>query len=151
VFVIFLGATVFSLVFSRMGGEQLVEDFLTSMPGGSHGALFVVMLIMFLLGFFLDTFEIIFIVVPLASPVLFQLDVDPIWLSILIGVNLQTSFLTPPFGFSLFYLRGVAPSTVTTQDIYVGIVPFVGIQILCLAAVWFFPPLATWLPKLVYG
>ncbi len=151
VFVLFLGASVFSLVFTRLGGEVLVTEFLGAMPGGAGGALFVVMAVMFVLGCFLDPFEIIFIVIPIAGPVLLKLGVDPIWLSILVGINLQTSYLTPPFGFSLFFLRGVAPPSVTTTDIYVGILPFVGIQIVCLAIVWFYPSLATWLPKVLYG
>jgi tripartite ATP-independent transporter DctM subunit len=151
VFVIFFGASVFSVVFARLGGENLVHEFLSAMPGGADGALFVVMAIIFVLGFFLDPFEIIFIVVTLAAPVLLQMDVNPVWLAILIGINLQTSYLTPPFGFSLFYLRGVAPPQVTTGDIYLGIIPFVAIQLVCLALVWYFPALATWLPKLLYG
>jgi len=151
VFVIFLGASVFSVVFARLGGEHLVAQLLTGMPGGVHGALFVVMFVIFVLGFFLDPFEIIFIVVTLAAPVLLKMDVDPIWLAILIGINLQTSFLTPPFGFSLFYLRGVAPPEVTTGDIYRGIVPFVFIQIVVIGLVWLWPGLATWLPKAIYG
>ena len=109
------------------------------------------MAIIFVLGFFLDPFEIIFIVVTLAAPVLLKMDVDPVWLAILIGINLQTSYLTPPFGFSLFYLRGVAPPEVTTGDIYRGIVPFVAIQSACMFLVWYFPALATWLPKVLYG
>jgi TRAP-type mannitol/chloroaromatic compound transport system permease large subunit len=151
VFVIFFGASVFSMVFTRLGGEFLVTDFLTSLPGGVSGAMAVVMLIMFLLGFFLDPFEIIFVVVPIAGPVLLNMGVDPIWLSILIGINLQTSYLTPPFGFSLFFLRGVAPPEVTTRDIYLGILPYVSIQVACMALVWSFPALATWLPKVIYG
>lgn len=151
VFVIFFGASVFSVVFVRLGGEALVADVLTAMPGGVTGAMITVMLFMFMLGFFLDPFEIIFIVVPIISPVLFLMDVDPIWLAILIGINLQTSYLTPPFGFSLFFLRGVAPAAVTTGDIYRGILPFVAIQVLCIALVWSFPPLTTWLPRAIYG
>jgi len=151
VFVIFLGASVFSVVFARLGGEHLVAELLTGMPGGVHGALLLVMFVIFVLGFFLDPFEIIFIVVTLAAPVLLKMDVDPVWLAILIGINLQTSFLTPPFGFSLFYLRGVAPPEVTTGDIYRGIMPFVAIQLLVMAMVWAWPVLATWLPKAIYG
>ena len=151
VFVIFMGASVFSVVFTRLGGETLVHDFLAAMPGGVHGALFIVMLVMFVLGCFLDPFEIIFVVVPIVAPVLLKMDVDPIWLAVLIGVNLQTSYLTPPFGFSLFFLRGVAPPEVTTGDIYRGIVPYVVLQIVGLAAVWAYQPLATWLPKMIYG
>jgi tripartite ATP-independent transporter DctM subunit len=151
VFVIFLGATVFSLVFTRLGGEAVVGEFLSRMPGGADGAVFVVMVIVFILGMFLDTFEILFIVVPISAPILLKMDVDPVWLSIMLAVNLQTSYLTPPFGFSLFFLRGVAPPEVTTGHIYRGIVPFVGLQIICLAIVWIFPQLATWLPTVIYG
>ncbi len=132
VFVIFLGATVFSLVFTRLGGEAIVAEFLAAMPGGANGAVFIVMVIVFILGMFLDTFEILFIVVPISAPVLLNMDVDPVWLSIMLAVNLQTSYLTPPFGFSLFFLRGVAPPEVTTGHIYRGIVPFVGLQIAAL-------------------
>jgi TRAP-type mannitol/chloroaromatic compound transport system permease large subunit len=109
------------------------------------------MAVMFVLGCFLDPFEIIFVVVPVVGPVLFKLGVDPIWFAVLIGVNLQTSYLTPPFGFSLFFLKGVAPPEVTTGDIYRGIIPYVAIQVLCLWILWAFPPLATWLPKAIYG
>lgn len=151
VFVIFLGATVFSLVFTRLGGEAVVGEFLNRMPGGAHGAVFVVMFIVFVLGMFLDTFEILFIVVPISAPILLQMDVDPVWLSIMLAVNLQTSYLTPPFGFSLFFLRGVAPPEVTTGHIYRGIIPFVGLQLIGLAIVWIFPGLATWLPTVIYG
>jgi TRAP-type mannitol/chloroaromatic compound transport system permease large subunit len=151
VFVIFMGASVFSVVFTRLGGEVLVHQFLATMPGGVHGALIVVMLVMFVLGCFLDPFEIIFVMVPIVAPVLLKMDVDPIWLAVMIGVNLQTSYLTPPFGFSLFFLRGVAPPEVTTGDIYRGIVPYVAIQVLCLAIVWVYPALATWLPRVIYG
>lgn len=151
VFVIFMGASVFSVVFTRLGGAQLVHDSLSSMPGGATGALFVVMLVMFVLGCFLDPFEIIFVVVPVVGPVLFKMDVNPIWFAILIGVNLQTSYLTPPFGFSLIFLKGVAPPEVTTGDIYRGIIPYVAIQIVCLGILWVYPSLATWLPKAIYG
>ncbi|HJS30847.1 MAG TPA: TRAP transporter large permease subunit [Alphaproteobacteria bacterium] len=150
VFIILLGASVFSLIFRGLGGDLLVEQFLAQMPGGAAGAVLVVMLIMFILGFFLDTFEIIFIVVPIAGPILLKLDVDPVWLGVIIGVNLQTSFLTPPFGFSLFYLRGVAPPQVTTGHIYRGIIPFVGMQVLCMFLMWNFPRVATWLPDVIY-
>jgi tripartite ATP-independent transporter DctM subunit len=151
VFVILIGASVFSLVFRGLGGEKVVDDTLSALPGGAFTAVFVVMLLMFLLGFFLDTFEIIFIVVPITAPTLLGLDVDPVWLGIMIGVNLQTSFLTPPFGFALFYLRGVAPPQVTTGHIYRGIVPFVGLQLIGLAILWAYPQIGTWLPDLVYG
>jgi tripartite ATP-independent transporter DctM subunit len=151
VFIILFGASVFSLVFRGLGGEKLVTDVLAGMPGGAAGAVFVVMALMFFLGFFLDTFEIIFIVVPITAPALLLLDVDPVWLGVLMGVNLQTSFLTPPFGFSLFYLRGVAPPEVTTTHIYRGIVPFVAAQVVGMLLMWFAPGMATWLPEKIYG
>ena len=150
VFVILLGAAVFSIVFRMMGGDNLVHEFLSDLPGGAIGALIVVMAVMFVLGFILDTFEIIFIVIPITAPVLLNLGVDPVWLGVLVGVNLQTSFLTPPFGFALFYLRGVAPPTVTTGQIYRGAVPFVGLQLIAIAILLSFPALATWLPQLIY-
>jgi len=150
VFIILLGATAFALVFTRLGGEDLVRDVLQSMPGGQLGAVIVVMLIMFVLGFFLDTFEIVFIVVPITAPILLLLGVDPILLGVMIGLVLQTSFLTPPFGFSLFYLRGVAPPSITTPMIYRGIVPFVAIQIVVLGLVYAYPQSATWLPNLLF-
>jgi tripartite ATP-independent transporter DctM subunit len=151
VFVILLGASVFSLVFRGLGGERIVDDVLSQLPGGADGAVLVVMLLMFVLGFFLDTFEIIFIVVPITAPVLLGLGVDPLWLGVMMGINLQTSFLTPPFGFSLFYLRGVAPPSITTVQIYRGVLPFVALQLLALVTVWHFPELATWLPEKIYG
>jgi tripartite ATP-independent transporter DctM subunit len=150
VFIILFGAAVFSIVFRLMGGDNLVHEFLSNMPGGAIGATIIVMLIMFLLGFILDTFEIIFIVIPITAPVLLALGVDPIWLGVAVGVNLQTSFLTPPFGFSLFYLRGVAPSRVTTGMIYRGAVPFVILQMVAIAILFFWQDLATWLPRLIY-
>jgi tripartite ATP-independent transporter DctM subunit len=151
VFVILLGASVFSLVFRGLGGEMLVHDALASMPGGVFGAVFAVLLVIFVLGFFLDTFEIIFVVVPIAAPALIKLGVDPLWLGVMIGVNLQTSFLTPPFGFALFYLRGVAGSLLRTIDIYRGVVPFVGLQALGLALLWLFPGMATTLPERLFA
>jgi tripartite ATP-independent transporter DctM subunit len=151
IFVILFGAAVFSVVFRMMGGDNLVHEFLSNMPGGAIGATIIVMLVMFLLGFILDTFEIIFIVIPITAPILLSLGVDPIWLGVAVGINLQTSFLTPPFGFSLFYLRGVAPPALTTGMIYKGVVPFVGLQLLGLLLLAIFPGLATWLPDLFYG
>ena len=150
VFIILFGAAVFSIVFRMMGGDNLVHEFLSSMPGGAVGAIIIVMLVMFLLGFILDTFEIIFIVIPITAPVLLALGVDPIWLGVMVGVNLQTSFLTPPFGFALFYLRGVAPARVSTGMIYRGAVPFVILQIIALFFLFFFPQLITWLPGMLY-
>lgn len=150
VFVILLGASIFSLVFRGLGGDHLVERTLVDMPGGAYGALAIVMFVMFLLGFFLDTFEIIFITVPIAGPVLLKMDIDAVWLGVMIGVNLQTSFLTPPFGFALFYLRGVASKLVTTAHIYRGIMPFVAIQVLMLFILVAEPRLGTWLPDVIY-
>jgi len=150
VFVILLGASIFSLVFRGLGGDHMVERALVDMPGGAYGALAIVMFVMFVLGFFLDTFEIIFITVPIAGPVLLKMDIDAVWLGVMIGVNLQTSFLTPPFGFALFYLRGVASKLVTTTQIYRGIVPFVAIQVLMLILLVAEPRLATWLPDVIY-
>jgi tripartite ATP-independent transporter DctM subunit len=151
VFVILLGASVFSLVFRGLGGENLVHDALASLPGGAFGAVLAVMLVIFVLGFFLDTFEIIFIVVPIAAPALIKLGVDPVWLGVMIGLNLQTSFLTPPFGFSLFYLRGVAGRLVRTIDIYRGAIPFVALQVVGLTLLWLVPGLATRLPERLFG
>ena len=149
VFVILLGASVFSLVFRGLGGEALVHDALSALPGGAIGAMLVVMALMFVMGFFLDFIEIIFVVVPIVGPVLLMMDLDPVWLGVMIAVNLQTSFLTPPFGFALFYLRGVAPESVSTAAIYKGIVPFVVIQLSMLIILAFFPALATWLPDVI--
>ena len=157
VFVILIGAALFSLVFRGLGGDEMVEEVLSDLPGGALGAVIVVMAIMFVLGFFLDFLEIVFVVVPLVAPVLLMLEMpdggqmNPVWLGVLMAVNLQTSFLTPPFGFALFYLRGVAPPAVTTMAIYRGIVPFVFLQIAMLGVLWFWPQLATWLPTVVYG
>jgi tripartite ATP-independent transporter DctM subunit len=151
VFVILLGASVFSLVFRGLGGENLVHDALASMPGGTVGAVLAVMAVIFVLGFFLDTFEIIFIVVPIAAPALIKLGVDPIWLGVMIGVNLQTSFLTPPFGFALFYLRGVAGRMLRTVEIYRGIVPFVALQVVGMLVLWLAPGLATRLPERLFA
>ena len=157
VFVILIGAALFSLVFRGLGGEELVEHLLADIPGGALGAIIAVMLMMFILGFFLDFLEIVFVVVPLVAPVLLMLQlpdgsyVSPVWLGIMMAVNLQTSFLTPPFGFALFYLRGVAPPSVRTLAIYRGIIPFVFIQLGMLVTLWYFPTLATWLPKVIYG
>jgi TRAP-type mannitol/chloroaromatic compound transport system permease large subunit len=151
VFVILIGATVFSLVFRGLGGEELVHEFLTNMPGGIYTAVAIVMLVMFVLGFFLDFIEITFVVVPLVAPVLLQSDISPVWLGVMMAMNLQTSFLTPPFGFALFYLRGVAPKEVATKSIYLGAIPFVLIQLCGLAILAIFPDLATWLPQVIFG
>ncbi len=151
VFVIVIGAQLFSLVFRGFGGDDMVHGFLTGLPGGALGAMIVVMGLMFIMGFFLDFIEITFVVVPIIGPVLLQLDLDPIWLGVMIAVNLQTSFLTPPFGFALFYLRGVAPPEVTTMQIYRGVVPFVLIQLFMLVLLSLFPGMATWLPEAIFG
>lgn len=151
VFLILIGASVFSLVFRGYGGDDGVRALLGALPGGVFTAVLVVMLVMFLLGFVLDFIEITFVVVPIVAPVLLGMGLDPVWLGIMIAINLQTSFLTPPFGFALFYLRGVAPASVTTTQIYRGVIPFVGIQILALAILAAFPGLVTWLPDRLYG
>lgn len=150
IFIILFGASVFSIVFRQMGGDNLVHEFLSGLPGGAIGAMIVVMIIMFILGFILDTFEIIFIVIPITAPVLLMLGLDPIWLGVMVGVNLQTSFLTPPFGFSLFYLRSVAPNSISTGMIYKGVIPFVFLQVFAIALLFVFPELVTWLPKFLY-
>jgi TRAP-type mannitol/chloroaromatic compound transport system permease large subunit len=151
VFIILVGASIFSLVFRGYGGDDLVRDFLTDLPGGVFGAMAIVMLVIFLLGFFLDFIEITFVVVPIVAPILLTMGLDPVWLGIMIAINLQTSFLTPPFGFALFYLRGVAPENVSTTQIYRGVVPFILIQIVILSLLAYWPALATWLPEAVYG
>jgi tripartite ATP-independent transporter DctM subunit len=151
VFLIFFGAAIFSLVFRGYGGDELVEQFFEDMPGGVIGATLVVMVVIFLLGFILDFIEITFVVVPIVAPVLLTMGLDPVWLGIMIAINLQTSFLTPPFGFALFYLRGVAGDTVNSMDIYKGVMPFILIQLCVLALLAIWPTLVTWLPDLIYG
>ena len=147
VFVILIGASMFSLVFRGFGGDEMIEHFLGNLPGGLYAALILVMIVIFLLGFFLDYIEIIFVIVPLVGPILIANGADPLWLGILISLNLQTSFLTPPFGFSLFFLRGVAPNSIQTKNMYKGVIPFIGIQILAILIVGFYPDIATWLPN----
>lgn len=149
VFLILIGAALFSLVFRGFGGDEIIESFFETLGGGPHVALLVVMLVMFLLGFILDFIEITFVVVPIVAPILLSMGFDPIWLGVLIAVNLQTSFLTPPFGFALFYLRGVADKSVATSDIYRGVIPFVMIQIGLLATLWLVPGIVTWLPSMM--
>lgn len=151
VFLILIGASIFSLVFRGYGGDDGVRAILESLPGGVVGAVVVVMLVMFLLGFVLDFIEITFVVVPIVGPVLLAMGLDPVWLGIMIAINLQTSFLTPPFGFALFYLRGVAPPSVSTAQIYRGAIPFVAIQLFALLLIAAFPALVTWLPERIYG
>ena len=151
VFMILLGSSIFSLVFRGFGGDDLITGIFTELPGGAFGAVLVVMVIIFLLGFILDFIQITLVVVPIVGPALLMLGVDPIWLGIMIAINLQTSFLTPPFGFALFYLRGVAPDTLATKDIYKGVMPFILIQLGVLIALAIFPELVTALPQAVYG
>ena len=157
IFLIVIGASMFSLVFRGLGGEETITGFLTELPGGTYGALFMVMVAIFVLGFFLEFLEISFVIVPLVAPVLLAMPMadgspmSPVWLGVLIALNLQTSFLTPPFGVSLFYLRSVAPEEITTVLIYRGVMPFVVLQLLALLIVVFFPMLATFLPRFLFG
>jgi tripartite ATP-independent transporter DctM subunit len=141
VFTILVGATLFSLVFTFTGGDGVIERLAEGLPGNEWGFLLLAMLAIFLLGFFIDFVEIAYIFVPMIAPLLPKLGIDPLWFAILVAVNLQTSFLTPPFGFSLFYLRGVAPAGVTTRDIYRGVIPFIGLQLLALVLLMLFPTL----------
>ena len=149
VFLILIGAALFSLVFRGFGGDTMIESFFEALGGGPHTALLIVMLVMFLLGFILDFIEITFVVVPIVAPILLAMGFDPIWLGVMIAVNLQTSFLTPPFGFALFYLRGVADESVATSAIYRGVIPFVIIQLGLLALLWMQPDIVTWLPSMI--
>lgn len=151
VFLILIGAAVFSLVFRGFGGEEIVEQFFANLPGGVLTATVLVMLVIFLLGFILDFIEITFVVVPIVGPVLLAMGLDPIWLGVMIAINLQTSFLTPPFGFALFYLRGVAPASVETAAMYRGVIPFIFMQLVLMIMLAIWPQIATWLPELVYG
>ena len=151
VFLILIGAAIFSLVFRGFGGEEIVEQFFSTLPGGVLGATLLVMLVIFLLGFILDFIEITFVVIPIVGPVLLAMGLDPVWLGVMIAINLQTSFLTPPFGFALFYLRGVAPVEVETSAMYRGVIPFIFMQLLLLLMLAIWPQLATWLPDLVYS
>ena len=151
VFMILIGASLFSLVFRGFGGEEAVHGLFEAMPGGVLGATLMVMVLIFLLGFILDFIEITFVVVPIVGPVLLAMGLDPVWLGVMLALNLQTSFLTPPFGFALFYLRGVAPAEIQTAQIYQGVVPFIVIQLVMLGILALFPALATWLPDTLYG
>ena len=151
VFLILIGAAIFSLVFRGFGGEELVQQFFSSLPGGLFGATLLVMVVIFLLGFILDFIEITFVVVPIIGPVLLAMGLDPVWLGVMIAINLQTSFLTPPFGFALFYLRGVAPASVETSEMYRGVIPFIIMQLFLMLILSIWPQLATWLPSLLYN
>jgi tripartite ATP-independent transporter DctM subunit len=146
IFMILIGASLFSLVFRGFGGEEMVHSFFNQLPGGIFSSMLLVMLVIFILGFILDFIEITFVVVPIIAPVLLSMGVDPVWLGIMIAVNLQTSFLTPPFGFALFYLRGVTPPSIKTGDIYRGVIPFIALQLLLLVIMSIWPGLVTWLP-----
>lgn len=149
VFTILIGASVFSLVFRGFGGEEMIQGFFAQLDGNVTAAILIVMVVIFLLGFILDFIEITFVVVPIVGPVLLGMGVDPVWLGIMIALNLQTSFLTPPFGFALFYLRGVAPDSVSTGEIYRGVIPFIMLQLLLLLALALWPEMATWLPSVM--
>lgn len=151
VFGILIGASLFSLTFRGLGGDRIVTEFFSTLPGGYFSAMLLIMVVVFLLGFILDFIEIIFVVVPIVAPALFALDVNPIWLGVVFAVNLQTSFLTPPFGWALFYLRGIAPPEIRTGDIYRGVFPFIVLQIIALGLLWYYPALATWLPSKLFG
>jgi len=151
VYLILVGAAIFSLVFRGFGGDVIVEEFFVDLPGGVVLATIIVMLVVFLLGFILDFIEITYMVVPIVGPVLLAMGLDPVWLGVMLAVNLQTSFLTPPFGFSLFYLRGVAPDSIKTTQIYRGVIPFIIIQLFMLGLLTLWPELATWLPQVVRG
>ena len=150
VFMILIGASIFSLVFRGFGGEELITNLFDAVPGGLFGSMLIVMILVFLLGFILDFIEISFVVVPIVGPILIAMGADPLWLGIMLAINLQTSFLTPPFGFALFYLRGVTPEKIETETIYKGVIPFIFIQILILCLVAYFPFLATYLPSAIY-
>lgn len=158
VFIILIGAQLFNLTFRGLGGDETVREILDALPGGPWGAIFAVMLVIFLLGFFLDFLEIVFVVVPITAPIIFSYSnpdgsvmFHPVWVAVMIAMNLQTSFLTPPFGFALFYLRGVTPPEIRTVEIYRGVVPFVFMQLLMLALLAAVPELATWLPTRIFG
>ncbi len=151
IFMIFIGAAFFSLVFRGLGGDDVIRDWLHALPGGTFTAMLLVLALLFVLGFFLDFIEITYVVIPVVAPVLLMMGLDPVWLGVMIAVMLQTSFLTPPFGFALFYLRGVAPPTLKTADLYRGVIPFIGLQLLMLGILALWPDLATWLPARLYG
>ena len=146
-----IGASIFSLVFRGLGGEEIINEIFNAIPGGLFGAMLLVMVMVFLLGFILDFIEISFVVVPIVGPVLMAMGADPLWLGIMLAVNLQTSFLTPPFGFALFYLRGIAPESIATESIYKGVIPFIAIQIGLLILMAIFPDIVTKLPSIIYS
>lgn len=151
IFGIFIGATVFAAVLRGLGGDDVIRQAITGLPFGTTGILLTILFITFLLGFFLDWVEITLIILPLVAPVVFSLGVEPVWFAVLFALCLQTSFLTPPVGFALFYIKGVCPPGITTRHIYLGVLPFICLQLLGLALVFWFEPLATWLPERIYG
>ncbi|MCH8502782.1 MAG: TRAP transporter large permease subunit [Ectothiorhodospiraceae bacterium] len=151
IFAIFIGATIFASVLRGLGGDDVVRAAITGLPFGETGIVLTILFVVFLLGFFLDWVEITLIILPLVAPVVFSLGVDPVWFAILFAICLQTSFLTPPVGFALFYIKGVCPPGIRTRDIYIGVAPFVALQLLGLMLVFWFEPLATWLPQEMYG
>ena len=151
IFILLIGATIFSLVFRGLEGDIFVHNMLTSLPGGLYSKLFIVMIIIFLLGFILDFIEITYVVIPVIAPILLVMGIDPIWLGILIAINLQTSFLTPPFGFAIFYLKSVIPKNIKTVDIYRGVIPFIIIQLITILIIVLIPETTTWLPNKIFG
>ena len=151
IFILLIGATIFSLVFRGLEGDVFVHDILTSLPGGVYSKLFIVMVIIFFLGFILDFIEITYVVIPVVAPILLAMGVNPIWLGILIAINLQTSFLTPPFGFAIFYLKSVIPKNIKTVDIYRGVIPFIIIQLITILIIVLIPETTTWLPNKIFG
>jgi len=150
IFLILIGAKLFSLVFIGLDGREMISAFMEKIPGGVFGSMFFIMVLIFLLGFFLDFIQIIYLIIPIIGPIILQMNIDPLWFGIMIAINLQTSFLTPPFGFALFYFRGVATYKIKTLDIYKGVIPFIIIQIIVLLLIAKFPQLATWLPNKIY-
>jgi TRAP-type mannitol/chloroaromatic compound transport system permease large subunit len=151
IFILLIGATIFSLVFRGLEGDIYINNALSSLPGEIYTKLFIVMLTIFILGFILDFIEITYVVIPVVAPILLSMGIDPIWLGILIAINLQTSFLTPPFGFAIFYLRSVMPENIKTTEVYKGVIPFILIQIITIILIVIFPEVTTWLPEKVFG
>ncbi len=151
IFILLIGATIFSLVFRGLEGDIFINHALSSLPGDVYVKLAIVMLAIFILGFILDFIEITYVVVPVVAPILLSMGLDPIWLGILIAINLQTSFLTPPFGFAIFYLKSVIPSDIETFDIYKGVIPFILIQLITIILIIIVPEITTWLPQKIFG
>ena len=151
IFILLIGATIFSLVFRGLEGDIFINNALSALPGEIYTKLFIVMLAIFILGFILDFIEITYVVIPVVAPILLSMGIDPIWLGILIAINLQTSFLTPPFGFAIFYLRSVMPENIKTTEVYKGVIPFIFIQIITIILIVIFPEVTTWLPEKVFG